>query len=87
MAFMNATCLLPAIANSIEATVKLEREAQESEHENVRICIIGSKRGIYLVIRILSRHGFASIDAWSVPQPTENSGEYISILLLQLDLD
>lgn len=84
---MKKNSFLPSIPNSIEAAVKLEREAQDSEHEIVRICILGSKRGIYLVIRILSRHGFASADAWSVPEPTGDAGEYISILLLRLDLE
>lgn len=81
---MSTTCFLPSFQASATASVFLSTESQEEEHESVRICIIGSKRGIRAIIQNLHRRGFAEANDWGKPQPTGNGGEFISVLVRRI---
>ncbi|MBN4002652.1 hypothetical protein [Nostoc sp. LPT] len=57
--------------------------------EQVKILLIGSRRGINSIIYWLYRLGFAEVTAWSKPQVAPNSEdrEMMSITVKQVTLD
>ena len=59
--------------------VKTDR-AQNSGRETLKILLIGSSSGVKSIIHTLHQLGFAELGEWSPPQPTQNTGETISIL-------
>lgn len=46
----------------------------------VKVMVIGSRKGITSVIKILHHLQFAEVSEWSPPVPYEDSGEMMSLL-------
>lgn len=84
---MAITCFLPGFQASATASISLSTETQEPKHDSVKICIIGSKRGIRAIIQNLHHRGFAEANDWGKPQPTGNVGEFISVLVRKVVFD
>ena len=55
--------------------------------EEIKHILIGSAKAVRTTIYTLYSLGYANVDEWSIPQPTENPGEVISILIRYLLLD
>jgi hypothetical protein len=51
-----------------------------SEHEKVRLVVIGSPEGLMEVMQSLHNLGYAEIRAWSPSQPIPNQPGFISVL-------
>ncbi|HLP90955.1 MAG TPA: hypothetical protein VK184_20520 [Nostocaceae cyanobacterium] len=49
--------------------------------EKVKLLLIGSPTGVNSIILHLYKLGFASVGEWSSPQPTNNQGEIMRILV------
>lgn len=54
--------------------------------EPVKIAIIGSRQGINIIIHTLYRLRFAEVTSWSPMQPTNNPGEFMSMLIRQISI-
>lgn len=59
----------------------------EKQREPIRHVLYGSKQAIARTIMILHIKGYAETFEWSKPLPTENHGEYMSILSRQMLLE
>lgn len=49
--------------------------------EKVKLLLIGSPTGVNSIILHLYKLGFATVGEWSSPQPTNNQGEVMRILV------
>ncbi|EGJ32785.1 MULTISPECIES: hypothetical protein [Moorena] len=55
--------------------------------KQIKHILIGSPKTVRMTIYSLYSLGYAQVDEWSTPQPTENPGEVISILIRYLSVD
>lgn len=82
---MKPTNFLPLAAKQLEVSIALkDLPTPQPETEVVKIHVIGSLRGINRIILSLHRLGFAEANEWCKPQPTDNLGEYVSVLIRHL---
>ncbi|BAY34601.1 hypothetical protein NIES2107_65060 [Nostoc carneum NIES-2107] len=51
------------------------------EREKIKHTLIGSSKAVMATIRVLHQLGYADIGDWSPLLPTNNSGEFMSILI------
>ncbi|HLO88539.1 MAG TPA: hypothetical protein VK203_26515 [Nostocaceae cyanobacterium] len=49
--------------------------------EKVKLLLVGSPAGVNSIILHLYKLGFAAVGEWSPPQPTNNQGEVMRILI------
>lgn len=64
---------------SVEASVQVSGDAVSRE-EFVKIMVIGSRKGITSVIKMLHTLRFAEVGEWSPIMPHGQSGELMSVL-------
>jgi hypothetical protein len=55
-------------------------------NEYVKVMVIGSRKGIDLIIKRLCCLGFAQVSEWSPPVPYENSGEMMRLVRKKVSL-
>ena len=76
--FQGDSCDLPVLPSS---------QPQFPKPEKVKLSITGSRRAIQNIIYNLHARQFSQVQDWSPPVPTQNPGEFISILHRTLWLD
>lgn len=64
---------------SVEASVQVSRDAV-SRQEFVKVMVIGSRKGITSIIKMLHTLRFAEVGEWSPIMPHSESGELMSVL-------
>jgi hypothetical protein len=57
-----------------------------SGQEFVKVMVVGSRKGIDLIIKRLCSLGFASVSEWSPPVPYEDSGEMMRLVRKKVSL-
>jgi hypothetical protein len=55
-------------------------------NEYVKVMVIGSRKGIDLIIKRLCCLGFAEVSEWSPPVPYEDSGEMMRLVRKKVSL-
>ena len=58
-----------------------------SGKEFVKVMVVGSRKGINMMIKMLHRLRFAEVSEWSPPVPYGNSGEMMSLVRKKVYLD
>lgn len=69
-----------AISNS-QATI-----SQMPEREKIKHTLIGSSKAVIGTIRVLHQLGYADVGEWSPLLPTNNPGEFMSILIRTINV-
>ncbi len=69
-----------AISNS-QATI-----SQMPEREKIKHTLIGSSKAVMGTIRVLHQLGYADVGEWSPLLPTNNPGEFMSILIRTINV-
>ncbi|NEO47393.1 MAG: hypothetical protein F6K55_26010 [Moorea sp. SIO4A3] len=59
----------------------------QRRREQIKHILIGSPQAVRNTISTLYALGYGQVNDWSTPQPTENPGEVISILIRYVLLD
>ncbi len=62
------------------SVLNLSGEGQ-GRREQIKHILIGSPQAVRNTISTLYAFGYAQVNDWSTPQPTENPGEVISVLI------
>jgi hypothetical protein len=62
------------------ASVSISQE-NAPNREKVKLLLVGSPAGVNSIILHLYKLGFAAVGEWSPPQPTNNQGEIMRILV------
>ena len=75
--FQGDFCDLPVLPDSQPAPGR----------ERIKFMLVGSRRGIENVIHALYAKQFSEVQEWSRPMPTENPGEFVSIMVRMLRLE
>jgi hypothetical protein len=73
---------LPFAEVSIPASTALS-----SRNEYVKVMVVGSRKGIDMIIKRLCSLGFASVSEWSPPVPYEDSGEMMRLVRKKVSLN
>jgi hypothetical protein len=60
--------------------------APTTEKEFVKVMVVGSRKGINLIIKLLHCLRFAEVREWSPPVPYEDSGKMISLVRKKVSL-
>lgn len=72
---------LPNDTESPSADVSIQAStAPVSEKEFVKVMVIGSRKGINMIIKLLHHLRFVEVREWSPPVPYEDSGEMMSLV-------
>jgi hypothetical protein len=57
-----------------------------SGQEYVKVMVVGSRKGIDIIIKRLHKLGFAEVSEWSRPVPYEYSGEMMRLVRKKVSL-
>ncbi len=57
-----------------------------SGNEYVKVMVVGSRKGIDMIIKRLCSLGFAQVSEWSPPVPYEDSGEMMRLVRKKVSL-
>ncbi|MEQ8464962.1 hypothetical protein [Coleofasciculus sp. E1-EBD-02] len=53
----------------------------------LKVLVISTPQGVSRTIHTFYRLGYAQVSEWSKPQPTQNPGEVMSILIRRIQVD